>query len=260
MSSVSANLGALSLPSGACANERGPACRRANHHSFRPTRPQRASTMLLSHPIRTLSQVLWLVVTVAVPARASGYSAERYTESLVLSPLPDGKLHSHFSFNLTAPHPPNKLLGSAPNLDSLHHALLPTSLSALAAQYSVNSFHLTLSSGRWQPSWPGQSVGVASGIELVGWLEELEGETDEDERRRWVEFKGAIAGVFCTGVMGESEGMRDTSPDWGYRFDGQRGTEQGALPTFAAKRLLVARTAHLLQRVPVLTAPSHINH
>lgn len=111
------------------------------------------------------------------------------------------------------------------------HTLLPRLLTSLVRQHRVGSFHLTLSSGRWQPTWPLHLPAEvpASGIELTAWLERLEGETDDDERDRWEAFTSAVSGLFCAGIVADGVKTSTSSPTWTVPFDGE-GDERGACP------------------------------
>lgn len=110
----------------------------------------------------------------------------------------------------------------------VHHSrLLPPSLTSLLYHYRITSFHLTLSSGRWSPSWPLPSPPhsttpstPASGIELYAFLELLEGESPSEEEKRWEGFVGALGGLVCTGINGGGTGMGDDAPASGYAFEG----------------------------------------
>lgn len=110
----------------------------------------------------------------------------------------------------------------------VHHSrLLPPSLTSLLYHYRITSFHLTLSSGRWSPSWPlpapphsSTPSTPASGIELYAFLELLEGESASEEKKRWEGFVGALGGLVCTGINGGGTGMGDDAPASGYAFEG----------------------------------------
>jgi len=107
--------------------------------------------------------------------------------------------------------------------------LLPRLLTSLVRQHRVASFHLTLSSGRWLPTWPIHLPAElpASGIELTAWLEVLDGETADEERKRWEAFTSAVSGLFCAGVVADGVETSTSSPTWAVPFEGQ-GDEAGA--------------------------------
>lgn len=101
-----------------------------------------------------------------------------------------------------------------------HHSLVPHRLTSLVRRYRVSAFELTLSSGRWSPTWPIHLPASipASGIELTAWLELLEGESDDDERRRWEAFTSAVSGLFCAGIASDGIETSTASPTWAVPF------------------------------------------
>lgn len=168
--------------------------------------------------------------------------SETYTEHLLLTPFPDGKLHSDFRFDLRGPWTEEAPALSSNAISELcsflqtgveltrrccrvaqHHSLLPRLLTALTRQFRVTNFRLTLSSGRWHSHWPVQLPAElpASGIELVAWLELLEGETRREETERWEKFVGAVGGLFCAGIEGTEARRETTSPLWAFDFQGE---------------------------------------
>jgi len=75
----------------------------------------------------------------------------------------------------------------------------------------------------------------ASGIELVAWLETLEGESVEEEVKRWESFVGAVGGLFCAGIEGQAARKETSSPVWSYTFEGE-GDETGQFRVLLADR------------------------
>ncbi|GAA5912177.1 GPI-anchor transamidase subunit GPI16 [Sporobolomyces salmoneus] len=185
-------------------------------------------------------------------------STESYTESLVLTPFPDGKLHSDFRFDLSGPW-----TYEAPNLSSntitQHHSLLPRLLTSLTRQFSVTHFRLTLSSGRWYSHWPLHLPAElpASGIELTAWLELLEGESEQEEQERWEKFVGAVGGLFCAGIEGREAKRETTSPSWAFEFEGEGDETEHRLYRLALPRLAAACTESLTPFLSLLPCASH---
>ena len=132
----------------------------------------------------------------------SAYASDTFDESLLIRPLPDGKVLSHFEF-ATASIGGTAWQGSdyGRTISSMHkrkvgphslpHALtpflhaafqtslLPRSLAALIRAYDVEEAHLSLTSGRWDYARWGEPVahGSPSGGEMYAWLSQFE---DED--------------------------------------------------------------------------------
>ncbi|KAL8292067.1 hypothetical protein RQP46_001533 [Phenoliferia psychrophenolica] len=137
---------------------------------------------------------LALLVAQAV-ASSSGSS---YDELLTITPLADGKVHSAFTFNFTANSDHDRL---TPTTQTTHSSLVPPLLTSLLDLYSLDSFSLTLSSGRWSPHWPPNkdSTSAASGIQLAAWLQlfhpsssspsSLSSNEEDNDGDRWTSFK-----------------------------------------------------------------------
>ncbi|GAA5932095.1 GPI-anchor transamidase subunit GPI16 [Sporobolomyces koalae] len=208
----------------------------------------------LAHLLIGLSFVL------AALASHASTNDETYTEQLVLTPFPDGKLHSDFRFDLKGPWTEEATqLGS--NTVTQHHSLLPRLLTQLSRQFRVTTFELTLSSGRWHSHWPLKLPAQlpASGIELVAWLELLEGETKEEELARWQSFVGAVGGLFCAGIEGETAKTESTSPHWAFAFEGDRDEDESGhrLYRLVLPRLAAACTESLTPFLSLLPCASH---
>ncbi|KAM0748593.1 Gpi16 subunit, GPI transamidase component [Meredithblackwellia eburnea MCA 4105] len=158
---------------------------------------------------------LSLLLLVADFVSSSPLKNEYYNENLEITPLVDGKVHSAFNFEFNS-----KPIVPEPHQNSaVHSTVVPRLLVHLIQHHNLDSFSLTLSSGRWSPHWPSIShhTSAPSGIELQAWLkkgasgvndEDLETDGGEDwDRRRWSRFKGAISGAFCAGIaQGKDEG------------------------------------------------------
>ncbi|SCV73524.1 BQ2448_7450 [Microbotryum intermedium] len=191
----------------------------------------------------------------AAPSSSPPRPRERYGEALRLTPLRDGKLHSHFNFTFTATNWREGGDRLGPNSNTHHHTLLPPELTALVRHYRVTSFDLTLSSGRWDSSWPTRSTAV-SGIQLIAWLELLDGESPKDERQRWDDFKNALGGLFCTGVTsGISAG--ESRPLWGNTLRGGADEREHRLYRTTIPRLSATCTESLTPFLSLLPCASY---
>ncbi|KAI5481499.1 phosphatidylinositol glycan, class T [Pseudohyphozyma bogoriensis] len=175
-------------------------------------------------------------------ANAAPAHGERYDEQLSIIPLPDGKVHSDFVFTFHSPPPATSFLSQ--NAFASHHTLLPSVLETLVETYRVSTFSLTLSSGRWAPTWPNRARSTpASGIEVVAWLELLEGETEAEERKRWEDFTGALGGMFCAGVV-NAKSTGESQPLWAYQFDGEGNPEATCTESLAPFIALLPCSSH----------------
>ncbi|KAJ8292423.1 GPI transamidase component PIG-T [Rhodotorula toruloides] len=210
--------------------------------------------------VRLLASLL--LVSLGRTALADGSSsvarADSYRETLRLTPFPDGKVHSEFSFRLEGAWRDEGLAVSQ-NAVVHDHTLLPRLLTSLVRQHRVASFHLTLSSGRWQPTWPLHLPAEvpASGIELTAWLERLEGETNEDERERWEAFTSAVSGLFCAGVVADGVKTSTSSPTWTVSFDGEGDEREYSLYRLTMPRLAAACTESLTPFLSLLPCSYH---
>ncbi|TNY17502.1 GPI transamidase component PIG-T [Rhodotorula diobovata] len=184
--------------------------------------------------------------------------AESYRESLRVTPFPDGKVLSEFRFTLDGPWQEMDIDVSS-NAVAHHHTLLPRLLTSLVRRHRVASFHLTLSSGRWLPTWPIHLPASlpASGIELTAWLELLEGESDADERRRWEAFTSTVSGLFCAGVVADGVETGTSSPTWAVPFEGKGDEAEHRLYRLTMPRLAAACTESLTPFLSLLPCASH---
>ncbi|KAJ1599908.1 hypothetical protein NDA14_004865 [Ustilago hordei] len=159
--------------------------------------------------------------------------AESLTETLLLKPLPDGRILSSFTFALCS-------ASSSPS----NFRLLPRTLLQPIQNFGVSEVHLSLNSGRWRySSWgspvttlknrnsydlqsqqPGSSRGgekrVKVGEESVGPGAELwaifdEGVKDEEVRKGWKGLTSALAGLFCASLDAIDE-RQTVQPHYAY--------------------------------------------
>ncbi|GEM12335.1 phosphatidylinositol glycan, class T [Rhodotorula toruloides] len=196
--------------------------------------------------------------TALANASSSVARADSYRESLRLTPFPDGKVHSEFSFRLEGAWR-DEGLALAENVVVHDHTLLPRLLTSLVRQHRVASFHLTLSSGRWRPTWPlhMRTEVPASGIELTAWLERLEGEKNEDERERWEDFTSGVSGLFCAGVVADGVKTSTSSPTWTVPFNGEGDEREYSLYSLTMPRLAAACTESLTPFLSLLPCSYH---
>ncbi|BGP34593.1 Subunit of the glycosylphosphatidylinositol transamidase complex-like protein [Rhodotorula toruloides] len=210
--------------------------------------------------VRLLASLLLVLLgcTALADASPSVARADTYRDSLRLTPFPDGKVHSEFSFRLEGAWRDEGLAVSE-NVVVHDHTLLPRLLTSLVRQHRVASFQLTLSSGRWQPTWPLHLPAEvpASGIELTAWLERLEEENNEDERERWEAFTSAVSGLFCAGVVGDGVKTSTSSPTWTVPFDGEGDEREYSLYRLTMPRLAAACTESLTPFLSLLPCSYH---
>lgn len=180
---------------------------RASTSKPRPSRTKRRTLFLSTSLLLTSLLAPALASTPpSTHSNVNGSPSERLHETLLLKPLPDGRVLSSFEFTLTSTS------SSASNF-----RLLPRTLLQPVQHFNVSEVHLTLNSGRWRyDSWgspvtplPQQSgyaeegVGkVKIGEEGVGVGAELLATFDGPDAvgDRWKGLTGALAGLFCTSL------------------------------------------------------------
>ncbi|EST05456.1 GPI transamidase component PIG-T [Kalmanozyma brasiliensis GHG001] len=166
-------------------------------------RPSRRRTKRRTLVLLTLS----LLATILAPTSTASSSpdatpVETLHESLLLKPLPDGRLLSTFTFAL---HTTSSSISS--------FRLLPRALLAPIAHYGASEVHLALNSGRWRyDSWGSPLTILSSrrtyldprsplrlGEESVGVGAELRA-TFDNSTSGWSGLTSALAGLFCTSL------------------------------------------------------------
>ncbi|GAA5985234.1 hypothetical protein JCM10908_002578 [Rhodotorula pacifica] len=208
------------------------------------------------HPLSgALLLLRWLALTEASIPKAT--LQETYEEKLRLTSFAEGKVESDFSFVLQGPwHDQGIQLAGNTQVD--HHSLVPHRLTSLVRQHRVTSFELTLSSGRWQPTWPLHLPAAvpALGIELTAWLELLEDESEAEERKRWEAFTSALSGLFCAGIASEGVLTSTTSPTWAVPFPAAEHEDEHRLYRLTIPRLSAACTESLTPFLSLLPCSS----
>lgn len=149
---------------------------------------------------------------------------DSFDESLVLRPLPDGKLHARFTFTLQSslPTQPARLLFEhsdssgqplASNIRLRESRLIPPSFSELVDRFGVSELGLSLSRGRWDATrWAEPSHNVTDrqprGAQVWAWLDRARtsasnvDETDDETRYKgsWSGLTNTLAGLFCASL------------------------------------------------------------
>lgn len=168
------------------------------------TKPKRR-TLLLSTSL-LLASLLAPALASSPPSYSNTSPSERLHETLLLKPLPDGRVLSSFEFTLTSS-----------SASTSNFRLLPRTLLQPVQHFNVSEVHLTLNSGRWRyDSWGSpvtflpqrsgyaeEGVGkVRIGEEGVGVGAELRAMFDGEDAvgERWKGLTSALAGLFCTSL------------------------------------------------------------
>ncbi|KAG0220511.1 hypothetical protein BGX31_010930 [Mortierella sp. GBA43] len=100
---------------------------------------------------------------------------EAFHEQLVLKPMADGSVYTHFQFttHLGTMQDDEHYAGAASNLFT-HYNLFPRSIGQVLHSFDVEELHLTFTQGRWQYSDWGYPLApsAGTGVELWAWLKD----------------------------------------------------------------------------------------
>jgi len=134
---------------------------------------------------------------------------ESFYEELLIRPLPDGKLMTHFQF--TTRWDVNKSQSSSFN----HFNLFPKSLGNVIRKFHVDELHLSFTQGRWVFSQWGYPVNAApAGVELWTWFED-----GYDTNSLWKGLASTLSGLFCATL--DQMGITNTiNPQFSFTHDG----------------------------------------
>ncbi|WFD33781.1 Subunit of the glycosylphosphatidylinositol transamidase complex-like protein [Malassezia cuniculi] len=118
--------------------------------------------------------------------------ADSFNESLTLRPLPGGRVHAAFTFEL----------GTDENAALHHFGLLPRALLQPVASLGVRDMQLALNTGRWRydlwgtPALAGGTESIASGADV--WASFAPGEAPTEQR--WRVLTSALASLICASL------------------------------------------------------------
>ena len=127
---------------------------------------------------------------------------ESFKEDLVLRPLADGNVMTHFVFRTTCAVPDSLLLPRGrggqrkARLDPLHLNMFPKVIAEIVRTYGVGEVHLSFSRGRWQTErWSHPPVAAPQGVELRAWFLPTEG-----LKEAWKGITHALSGLFGASI------------------------------------------------------------
>lgn len=150
---------------------------------------------------------------------------EEFTEELLLRPLPDGRLLSHFHFEHKAP---------SPNANGGHHHhynLFPKPIHQLVHKFKIHEMELSFTQGRWNyEKWGGFDPISSSnvkppGVELWAVFDVPTNEVDET----WKNLTHTLSGLFCASMNFLESATAYSAPVWGFQQYVGR-VRYGALP------------------------------
>ncbi|KAF9585323.1 hypothetical protein BGW38_002888 [Lunasporangiospora selenospora] len=190
-----------------------------------------------SSPSRILwfSAALVLALSAAAPASAQQSSSaselttpEAFHEELVLKPLNDGSVYSHFQFTTHV----GTTIDEEPfnGADSIfsHYSLFPRSVGQILQEFEVNELHLTFTQGRWHYDDWGYPLApsAGTGVELSAWL--------KDDRKQvnanWKGLTNSLAGLFCASLNFIDDTIT-IEPKLSFRHEGLYNVHSATPPT-----------------------------
>ncbi|KAG0070405.1 hypothetical protein BGZ89_000742 [Linnemannia elongata] len=152
---------------------------------------------------------------------------EAFHEQLVLKPLNDGSVYSHFQFtiHIGTMMDDDHFDGAASNLFK-HYNLFPRSIGQILHSFEVEELHLTFTQGRWQYSDWGYPLApsVGTGVELWAWLNDDKRQTEE----HWKGLTNTLSGLFCASLNFIDDTIT-TEPKLSFRNEGLYNTH--SVPT-----------------------------
>lgn len=137
--------------------------------------------------------VLFLLTCFGTLALSLSQSAEEFSEELLLRPLPDGKVLTHFQF--THQLPPINHYGH-------HHRLFPKAIYQLVQKFRIQEMEISFTQGRWNYNrWGGVDPvtrlnAKPSGVEL--WA--VFAVPDDQIDATWGNLTHALSGLFCASL------------------------------------------------------------
>lgn len=170
---------------------------------------------------------LWVLFFCAL-WRSIASAQEDFRESLVLRPLPDGKVLGRFQFVSE--------LGKGRSEGHHHHNLFPKAIFQVVEKFRIQEMELSFTQGRWDHRQWGALDGMESsaspnpkpgGVEL--WAQFCPSDDgDEVVDMLWRNLTHALSGLFCASVnFLEDPAMVST---WGSAQGDRGAVRQGALP------------------------------
>ncbi|KAL1340967.1 hypothetical protein HN51_027474 [Arachis hypogaea] len=146
----------------------------------------------------------------ASASNGSGEEEEEFWEELLLKPLPDRKVLSHFHFQ-----------NEAPLSDSFarHHHLFPKSIAQLVKKFHIKAMELSFTQGRWNYERWGGFDPISShnakppGVELWAVFDVPPHQVDAS----WKDLTHALSGLFCASINFLESSTTYSAPKWTFQ-------------------------------------------
>lgn len=163
---------------------------------------------------------LVLILLTLCLATTQELNKEEFHEELLLKPLPDRKILSHFHFRHTLPDVTNS-----------HHSLFPKAVFQLVKKFRVRELELSFTQGRWNyERWGGydplsSSNAKPPGVELWAVFDVPQHEVDAS----WKNLTHTLSGLFCASINFLESSTEYSAPEWGSQQSSGK-LRYGALP------------------------------
>ncbi|KAG0320486.1 hypothetical protein BGZ99_004483 [Dissophora globulifera] len=164
--------------------------------------------------ILLLSGALLCFATISSPAAATSssqhafaardtvpvlHAPEAFHEQLILKPMNDGSVYSHFQFttHVGTMMDEEHFDGAASNIFT-HYNLFPRSIGQILHSFDVEELHLTFTQGRWQYGDWGYPLApsVGTGVELSAWMNDHTYQAEAN----WKGLTNTLSGLFCASL------------------------------------------------------------
>ncbi|KAK7287363.1 hypothetical protein RIF29_00635 [Crotalaria pallida] len=137
---------------------------------------------------------------------------EEFSEELLLKPLPDRKLLTHFHFQSEAPITHDGSFAT-------HHHLFPKAISQLVRKFHIKAMELSFTQGRWNyERWGGfdpisSSNAKPPGVELWAIFNVPPHQVDA----YWKNLTHALSGLFCASINFLESSTSYSAPKWAFQ-------------------------------------------
>lgn len=174
--------------------------------------------------MKSLRLIFTLFTVLVVHSCYGVEEEEEFTEELLLRPLPDGRVLSHFHFQHKAPSPYT-------NGGRHHYNLFPKAIHQLVHKFRIQEMELSFTQGRWNyEKWGGFDPISSSnvkppGVELWAVFDVPNNEVDQT----WKNLTHTLSGLFCASINFLESTTAYSAPIWGFQQYVGR-LRYGALP------------------------------
>eukprot|EP01083_Nonionella_stella_P064018 166490_1 len=149
----------------------------------------------MSHPHTSLTIRFYIgfIYFLSLPSCALTRESQQDTfeEQLLIRPLENGLILSHFQFDIFSENVQREMS----EVES--YGLFPKSIGQILDKFNVGELHLSLTQGRWLPSFGAPISPAPVGGELWAWLG---AQNSSDASKQWTSLLEALSGIFCASL------------------------------------------------------------